>query len=141
MGRLPDNILNHASNTKSAVPGGNVAKPLIIALLALLAPRDLGGGPKDQSAPAGSKPAPKSPEPMPASEPTPDSVLGGLGAFIEQFQQRVSAKPSIPGSTLDRTKMFVSGVGSGCSRWAFPTHRSFKISGAGEFGPDAAECL
>ena len=88
MGRLPDNTFNFASNTESAIPDGNVAKPLIIALLALLASRYLSGGQKDQSAPAGSKPAPKSPEPMPASEPTPDSVLGGLGAFIEQFQQK-----------------------------------------------------
>ena len=37
MGGLPGNIF--ASDTKSAVPGGNVAKPLIIALLALLASR------------------------------------------------------------------------------------------------------
>jgi hypothetical protein len=32
------------SDTSSAVPGGNVTKPLIIALLALLASRYMSGG-------------------------------------------------------------------------------------------------
>ena len=39
------------SNSGSAVPGGNLTKPLVIALLALLASRYMGGGQK-QSMPA-----------------------------------------------------------------------------------------
>ena len=39
------------SNSGAAVPGGNLTKPLVIALLALLASRYMSGGQK-QSAPA-----------------------------------------------------------------------------------------
>ena len=42
------------SDSGSAVPGGNLTKPLVIALLALLASRYMGGGQK-QSAPDASK--------------------------------------------------------------------------------------
>ena len=47
------------SNSGSAVPGGNLTKPLVIALLALLASRYMAGGQK-QSMPAPD--ASKSPE-------------------------------------------------------------------------------
>ncbi len=67
-----------------AVPGGNVAKPLIIALLALLASRYFGGK-KQDAAPAE---APKSPESAPQSSADPGSVLDGLGGLIKQFQQK-----------------------------------------------------
>ena len=39
-----DDILGSSSNP--AVPGGNLTKPLVIALLALLASRYMGGGAK-----------------------------------------------------------------------------------------------
>jgi uncharacterized protein YidB (DUF937 family) len=69
-----------------AVPGGNVAKPLIIALLALLASRYFGGGKKDEPVAE----APRLPEPAPQSvpDPSPGSVLDGLGGLIKQFQQK-----------------------------------------------------
>ena len=46
MGAL-DNIFG--SDSSSAVPGGNVTKPLMIALLALLASRYMSGGSKQNS--------------------------------------------------------------------------------------------
>jgi uncharacterized protein YidB (DUF937 family) len=81
----PSNIFG--SNGGSAVPGGNVAKPLIIALLALFAARYFGKG-KDQPRTAGSEPAPRMPEPQPTSEPSPGNVLDGLGGLLKQFQQK-----------------------------------------------------
>jgi uncharacterized protein YidB (DUF937 family) len=73
------------SNGGPAVPGGNVAKPLIIALLALLASRYFGGK-KQEPAPE----APMLPDPAPQSipDPSPGSVLDGLGGLIKQFQQK-----------------------------------------------------
>jgi uncharacterized protein YidB (DUF937 family) len=71
----------------SAVPGGNVAKPLIIALLALFAARHFGKG-KDQPGTAGSEPAPRMPEPQPTSNPSPGNTLDGLGGLVKQFQQK-----------------------------------------------------
>ena len=69
-----------------AVPGGSVAKPLIIALLALLASRYFGGKSSEQaSAPA---PEPSTRSPGPTSEATPGSILDGLGGLIKQFQQK-----------------------------------------------------
>ena len=64
---------------RSAVPGGNVGKPLMLALLALLASGALfrGGG----SAPAAGK----------GSQPAPDEgtggLLGGLGGLVDKLQQ------------------------------------------------------
>ena len=64
-----------------AVPGGNISKPLMIALLALLA----------RYATSGSKAASESASPDPVSETTaessPGDVLGGLGGLLKQFQQ------------------------------------------------------
>jgi len=73
------------SDGSSAVPGGNVAKPLMVALLALLASRYFGGKKQDTAAPV---PAPKLPEPAPQSLPDPGSILDGLGGLIKQFQQK-----------------------------------------------------
>jgi uncharacterized protein YidB (DUF937 family) len=68
-----------------AVPGGNVAKPLMIALLALLASRYMSGG--------GQKELPPSPRqdtaPIPPAsvpEETPGSIIGGLGGLLKKFQ-------------------------------------------------------
>lgn len=81
----PSNIFG--SDGGSAVRGGNVAKPLIIALLALFAARHFGKG-KDQPGTAGSEPAPRMPEPQPTSNPSPGNILDGLGGLVKQFQQK-----------------------------------------------------
>ena|SRR5215472_8023430 len=69
-------ILDNA--VRSAVPGGSVAKPLMIALLGLLASGALfkGGG--------GQSTAAKPPQ-NPADEA--GGLLGGLGGLLERFQQ------------------------------------------------------
>jgi uncharacterized protein YidB (DUF937 family) len=80
---MPQNIFGSESNP--AVPGGSLAKPLIIALLALLASRAMSGGQK--KAPAE---MPKLPDPVPQSsqDPAPGDVLDGLGGLIDQFQKK-----------------------------------------------------
>ena len=72
------------SESGPAVPGGNVAKPLIVALLALLASRYFGG--RQEPAPE----MPKLPDPAPHTlpDPSPGNVLDGLGGLIKQFQQK-----------------------------------------------------
>jgi uncharacterized protein YidB (DUF937 family) len=81
---LPDNIFG--SDTKPAVPDGNIAKPLILALLAYLASRYLSGGQKDEAP----EPLPRASGPLPRStaDPSPGSILDGLGGLIEQFQKK-----------------------------------------------------
>ena len=54
------------SDGSSALPGGNVAKPLIIALLALFASRYFGKKGADQTASAEPHPAPRIPQAVPA---------------------------------------------------------------------------
>ena len=73
------------SDKGPAVPGGNVAKPLIIALLALFASRYFGGKKEEPAAEM-----PKLPEaaPQSAPDPSPGSILDGLGGLIKQFQQK-----------------------------------------------------
>lgn len=78
---MPQNIFGSDSNP--AVPGGSLAKPLIIALLALLASRAMSGG--GQKAPAE---MPKLPEAAPQPAEDPGSVLDGLGGLIDQFQKK-----------------------------------------------------
>jgi uncharacterized protein YidB (DUF937 family) len=82
----PSNIFG--SDGGSAVPGGNVGKPLIIALLALFASRYFAGKEKDQPAGAGPRPAPRVPPADPTSDPSPGNVLDGLGGLVKQFQQK-----------------------------------------------------
>jgi uncharacterized protein YidB (DUF937 family) len=81
---MPQNIFG--SDSGPAVPGGSVAKPLIIALLALLASRYMSGGQKEASAPEMSK----LPDSMPDStqDAAPGSVLDGLGGLVDQFQKK-----------------------------------------------------
>jgi uncharacterized protein YidB (DUF937 family) len=75
------------SNQNPAVPGGSVAKPLIIALLALLAARSFGGKGGDAPAKPTAAPAPQ-PQSQPNALPDPASILDGLGGLIKQFQQK-----------------------------------------------------
>jgi len=81
---MPQNIFG--SDSGPAVPGGSVTKPLVIALLALLASRYLSGGQKQAPAPE----APRLPESIPGStqDASPGSVLDGLGGLIDQFQKK-----------------------------------------------------
>jgi len=72
------------SDESSAVPGGNVAKPLMLALLALLAARYFGGGksaeaPKPVEVPSGRDAG---------ADDAPGSILDGLGGLLEQFQKK-----------------------------------------------------
>jgi uncharacterized protein YidB (DUF937 family) len=73
------------SESGPALPGGNVAKPLIIALLALLASRYFGGK-KQEPAPEMPKLPNETPQSVP--DPSPGNVLDGLGGLIKQFQQK-----------------------------------------------------
>src|SRR6516164_8377705 len=73
---LLDNVLGSSSG--SAVPGGNVTKPLMIALLGLLASRAMSGG----------KEAPRSDTTVTPPDPSPGAVVGGLGGLLKQFQQK-----------------------------------------------------
>ena len=79
---MPQNIFGSDSNP--AVPGGSLAKPLIIALLALLASRAMSGG-GQKNAPVE---MPKLPEAVPEPAENPGSVLDGLGGLIDQFQKK-----------------------------------------------------
>ena len=81
---LPDDIFG--SDTNPAVPGGNITKPLVIALLAYLASRYVSGGQKNEAA---SAPEPRPSDAAPSTEnQLPGSILDGLGGLIEQFQKR-----------------------------------------------------
>jgi uncharacterized protein YidB (DUF937 family) len=73
------------SDSGPAVPGGSVTKPLVIALLALLASRYMSGGQKPAPAPE----LPKLPEAAGSTQDaSPGSVLDGLGGLIDQFQKK-----------------------------------------------------
>ena len=72
---------------KDAVPGGNLAKPLIIAAGALILAKMFGGG--KTASPPPLQPMPHSapaPSPVPAGNPD-GGLLGGLGSLIEKFQK------------------------------------------------------
>ena len=63
---------------KNAVPGGNLATPIAVAVGALVLGKLFGGG-------SSSAPAPSAPMPTPASLPTnapSSSIIGGLGDLI-----------------------------------------------------------
>jgi uncharacterized protein YidB (DUF937 family) len=82
---LSDDIFG--SDKSSPVPGGSVAKPLIIALLALLVSRYMSGSSQPADAPASGS-TPRSPAPEPTSDQSPGNILDGLGGLIRQFQQK-----------------------------------------------------
>lgn len=84
---LPDNIFG--SDDNPPVPGGNITKPLVIALLAYLATRYLGSGQEEEAA-SSHEPLPRPAEQLPSSAagPSAGSILDGLGGLIEQFQKK-----------------------------------------------------
>jgi uncharacterized protein YidB (DUF937 family) len=67
-----------------AVPGGSVAKPLMIALLALLASRYMSGGGQKEVSPPLRQDMPPRPSSIPDESPR---IVGGLGGLLKQFQQ------------------------------------------------------
>jgi uncharacterized protein YidB (DUF937 family) len=69
----------------SAVPAGNLAKPLMIAATALLAARATGG--LGNLLGDGAAPSPTPPNAPPGSGPTQGGLLGGLGGLLQSFQQ------------------------------------------------------
>ena len=72
----------------SAVPGGNLAKPLMIAATALLAARATGGGGLGNLFGGGATASPATPgAPAPGSGQPQGGLLGGLGALLQSFQQ------------------------------------------------------
>jgi uncharacterized protein YidB (DUF937 family) len=75
------------SDSSSALPGGNVGKPLMIALLALLAARYFGKKGADQTATAEPQPSQRIPQANPANA-SPGDLLDGLGGLVKQFQQK-----------------------------------------------------
>lgn len=75
------------SDSSSAVPGGNVTKPLMIALLALLASRYMSGGSKEAPKDSSGSTGPDVSSPSSASLPDPGTITGGLGGLLKQFQQ------------------------------------------------------
>ena len=68
-----DDVLN-----KSAPQGGSLAKPLMLAFMALLASGALIGGKQAPAAAPGTSPAP---------DPGSGGLLGGLGGLLEKFKQ------------------------------------------------------
>jgi uncharacterized protein YidB (DUF937 family) len=84
---LPDDIF--VSDDNPAVPGGNITKPLVVALLAYLASRYFGSSQVEETAPTtDSAPRPSEPQPSSTADPSPGSILDGLGGLIEQFQKK-----------------------------------------------------
>lgn len=77
---LLDNVLG------SAVPGGNLSKPLMIALTALLAARATGGLGNLFGGAGASQPAPPAAPPAAPAQPQ-GGLLGGLGGLLQSFQQ------------------------------------------------------
>ena len=74
----------------SAVPGGNVAKPLMIGLAALLGARAVGGGLGSLLGQAAASPQtpPAAPPAGPAAAGQPrGGLMGGLSGLLQSFQQ------------------------------------------------------
>jgi uncharacterized protein YidB (DUF937 family) len=73
----------------SAVPGGNITKPLMLALLGLLASGALFRGGEHEAAPAQPQPQPGGARP-PADEG--GGLLDGLGGLLDRFRQSGQGK-------------------------------------------------
>ena len=71
----------------SAVPGGNVAKPLLIALGALLASGALFKSSQGPAAPAKPNPQQQSSNPSQEEVDHGGGLLGGLGGLLDRFQK------------------------------------------------------
>ena len=74
----------------SAVPGGNLAKPLIVGLAALLGARAVGSGLGGLLGGTGAAPqTPSIPSPTPTAAPgqPQGGLLGGLSSLLQSFQQ------------------------------------------------------
>lgn len=67
----------------AGLPGGNVSKPLMIALGALLASKAMGGLANSSAAPAAPQPGPGAAPPQPSS----GTVARGLGGLLQSFEQ------------------------------------------------------
>ena len=70
----------------NAVPGGSISKPLILALLALVASGALFGG--GDQAPAPTKPG----GPRPSADEGGGGLLEGLGGLLDRFRQSGQGK-------------------------------------------------
>lgn len=84
MGML-DDVLDRA------LPGGGVGKPLILALLALLASGTLFRGGEESATPAPRTPSPTPPPPRPRADEG-GGLLDGLGGLLDRFRQAGQAK-------------------------------------------------
>ena len=82
---------------RSSTQGGSIAKPLMLALGALLATNVLFGG-KGQTASAGAQPTTDTNDP--------GGLLGGLGGLVNKLQQEGLATWSIPGSGPGKISRF-----------------------------------
>jgi len=91
---------------RNAVPGGNIAKPLLIALLGLLGSGALFKSGDDQS------PAVTAPHPPAATPPHPPAgdggggLLGGLGGLLDRFSRVAKEVSSIHGSGTDKISRY-----------------------------------
>ena len=80
-------FLDNVFGSSSAVPGGKVTKPLMIALLALLASRYMSGGAKETPKDTASSTGPDVSSPSSESSPDPGTIVGSLGGLLKRFQQ------------------------------------------------------
>jgi hypothetical protein len=90
----------------SAVPGGNLVKPLMVGLAALLGARAVGRGLGNLLGGAGCSaqtPSTAAPTGPASASPPQGGLLGGLGGLLQSFQQSGQVMSSIPGSGLGRT--------------------------------------
>jgi uncharacterized protein YidB (DUF937 family) len=71
----------------SAVPGGSLAKPIMIVATALLAARATGAGGLGNLLGGGVAASPPPGAPAPGSGQPQGGLLGGLGALLQSFQQ------------------------------------------------------
>jgi uncharacterized protein YidB (DUF937 family) len=84
-----DNMAGLEDVIRSAVPGGNIGKPLLLALIALLASGVLTKS-GSTTAPAGTgsqSASPSSKGSQPSSEEGDGGLLGGLGGLVEKLEK------------------------------------------------------